>query len=289
MVYSDDRGSNRGDIREGEDKRKERMRKEVREVNPFHLVDESPWPVVVAMGVLGVTTGGVEYMHGYGGKGTMIIGIIVMGMGVYVWMRDIVREGTYEGQHTSIVQRGLRTGMMLFIISEVFFFVAFFWGYFWAALAPTVEIGSVWPPKGIEVMNAWGIPLLNTMILLTSGASITWAHHGIVVGSRTNTIWGLIITIGLGVWFTGLQAYEYVEAGFEISDGIYGSTFFLTTGFHGMHVIVGTIMIIVTTIRVWRYEMTREHHFGLEASAWYWHFVDVVWLGLFVSIYWWGG
>ncbi len=206
-----------------------------------------------------------------------------------MWQRDIVREGSYEGQHTSMVQRGLRLGVMLFIASEVMFFFGFFWAFFYSSVGPNVEIGGVWPPKGVEVMDAWGVPMLNTVILLSSGASVTWSHHSIVVGDREGALKGLGLTVTLATIFTALQGYEYVTAGFDISDGVYGSCFYMATGFHGFHVILGTVMLMVSMVRVYKGEMTRQHHFGFEASAFYWHFVDVVWLLLFVSIYWWGG
>ena len=179
--------------------------------------------------------------------------------------------------------------MLLFIVSEVMFFFAFFWAFFWAALSPTPEIGSVWPPQGIDVLSAWEVPLLNTLILLTSGASVTWAHHAIVAGDRDGAIQGLIVTIALAVLFTALQAFEYVNAGFTISDSVFGSTFYMATGFHGFHVFIGTCFLTVCLRRLVSNHFTRQHHFGFEAAAWYWHFVDVVWLFLFVSVYWWGG
>jgi len=174
-------------------------------------------------------------------------------------------------------------------VSEVRFFFAFFWAFFWAALSPTPEIGTVWPPKGIEVLSAWEVPFLNTRILLSSGASVTWAHHARVAGRRDQAIQALIVTVGLAVVFTALQAFEYSSATFTISDSVYGATFYRATGFHGLHVIIGTTFLTVSLIRLIRYHYTTQHHFGFEAAAWYWHFVDVVWLFLFVSIYWWGG
>lgn len=236
------------------------------------------------------TTCGVGWRHGYSGRGRGLgFGFVRLLLTRYVWWRDIIREGTFEGQHTSIVQLGLRFGRVLFIVSEVRFFFAFFWAFFWAALSPTPEIGAVWPPKGIEVLSAWEVPFLNTLILLSSGASVTWAHHAIVAGYRDQAIQGLLLTIALAVAFTALQAFEYVNAGFTISDGIYGSTFYRATGFHGFHVFIGTCFLTVCLARLVKYHFTREHHFGFEAAAWYWHFVDVVWLFLFVSVYWWGG
>jgi cytochrome c oxidase subunit 3 len=256
----------------------------------FHLVDPSPWPIFAAVAAWCSTTGGVMYMHGYIGGGiALAFGIFMILVSMVVWWRDVVREATFEGVHTQIVQLGMRYGMILFIASEVMFFFAFFWAFFHSSIAPSVEIGSVWPPKGIEVFNAWQVPLLNTLILLTSGASCTWAHHAIVVGKRQDAIISLIITLILAAAFTGFQAYEYVSASFGISDSVYGSTFYLATGFHGFHVIIGTCFLTVCFVRVLKYHFNKQHHFGFEAAAWYWHFVDVVWLFLFVAVYWWGG
>lgn len=258
------------------------------EKNAFHLVDPSPWPLVTATSLLVVTSGGVMYMHGKENGGMMLAGGVAMLLiSMSIWFRDIIREGTYEGNHTSMVQIGMRMGMILFIISEVMFFVAFFWSYYWSSMSPAVEIGGIWVPKGIEPINAMEIPLLNTMILLSSGASVTYAHHSMVIGDRRGTLQGMGITIGLAALFTGLQVFEYMHGEFGISDSVYGSTFYMATGFHGLHVIVGTIMLSVATVRIYKYEMTKQHHFGFESAAWYWHFVDVVWLWLYVSIYCW--
>jgi len=258
--------------------------------HPFHLVDPSPWPLVASTAAFRITTGSVMWFHGYsGGSFLMNFGFFMLFFVMFTWWRDIVREGTFEGQHTSIVQRGLRMGMILFIVSEVMFFFAFFWAFFWSARSPTVEIGSVWPPKGIAVLNAWEVPFLNTVILLSSGASVTWAHHAIVAGSRDQAVRAMLVTVGLAVAFTALQVFEYVNAGFTISDSVYGSTFYMATGFHGFHVFIGTVFLTVCLYRLVQNQFTRTHHFGFEAAAWYWHFVDVVWLFLFVSIYWWGG
>jgi len=258
--------------------------------HPYHIVDPSPWPFIISFGLFFMLFGTAMWFHGYtGSRLLMTLGFLIVIFTMYTWFRDIVREAVYEGQHTKQVQLGLRNGMLLFIFSELLFFVSFFWAFFHSALAPTPEIGSLWPPLGIETINAWGIPLLNTIILLSSGATITWAHHAIVYGDRKNAIIGLLLTIGLAVFFTCIQAYEYIESTFTISDSIYGTTFYLLTGFHGLHVIIGTIFIIVSTIRLINHHFTKQHHFGFEAAAWYWHFVDVVWLFLFVTVYWWGG
>lgn len=258
--------------------------------HPFHLVDPSPWPMLAALSVFTTMSGGVLFMHGFsGGWATFLFGVFSVVFCMYGWWRDIIREATFEGWHTNVVQLGMRYGMVLFIASEVMFFFAFFWAFFHSSMAPTVEIGTVWPPKGIEVLSAWEVPLLNTAILLTSGFSCTWAHHAIVVGSRRDAILGLLITLILAVAFTGFQVFEYTSATFGISDGVYGSTFYMATGFHGFHVFIGTCFLTVCFVRLLKHHFTQEHHFGFEAAAWYWHFVDVVWLFLFVMVYWWGG
>jgi cytochrome c oxidase subunit 3 len=257
--------------------------------HPYHLVDQSPWPLFMGLSALCLTSGFVMFMHGFqSGEMVTFIGFIMVLFTMFVWWRDVVREATFEGRHTKAVQQGLRYGMILFIGSEVMFFFAFFWAFFSVSLAPTVEIGCAWPPFGLVTVNAFGVPLLNTVLLLTSGATLTWAHHAITEGDRKNAMFGLITTIVLAVIFTALQVMEYVEAPFTMADGIYGSTFYLATGFHGFHVFIGTLFLIVCLARHRKYHFTKEHHLGFEFAAWYWHFVDVVWLFLFVAVYWWG-
>lgn len=261
--------------------------------HPFHLVDPSPWPVFASLAALTTMMGSVMYFHGHTWSNAVLIcGIFSLAYAFFVWWRDVVREASFQGNHTTAVQLGLRYGVLLFIFSEVMFFFSFFWAFFHASLAPSIEIGAVWPPKGIEVLNPWEVPFINTIILLSSGAAVTWAHHAIAkagVGKSAEVSTGLGITIGLALVFTGLQAMEYVEAPFSISDSVYGSTFYMATGFHGLHVIIGTIFLAVCFFRAMYGHFGPRHHFGFEAAAWYWHFVDVVWLFLFVSIYWWGG
>ena len=253
----------------------------------YHLVDPSPWPITGAVGALLTALGFIAYMRGYGLLAP-VPGILVVAYTMVVWWRDVIREGEHEGHHTPVVQIGLRYGMALFIASEVMFFVAWFWAYFNAALYPTEAIGSVWPPKGIETFNPWHLPFVNTIILLTSGTTVTWAHHALQHGDRKGLVNGLIVTVLLGLTFTGVQAYEYAHAAFGFKDGIYASTFFMATGFHGAHVIIGSIFLIVCLGRAMKGHFKPDHHFGFEAAAWYWHFVDVVWLFLFTCIYWWG-
>jgi cytochrome c oxidase subunit 3 len=260
--------------------------------HPYHLVDPSPWPIVGATAAGLLAFGAVEAMH----NRTYIlltIGLLAVLATMFLWWRDVVRESRTPGLHTAIVRLGLRYGMILFIASEVMFFVAFFWAFFHYALFPShladgLFAKEVWPPPGVYTFDPWHLPLLNTMILLLSGCTVTWAHHSLLHGDRKGLIAGLACTIGLGLAFTAIQAYEYSIAPFKFIDGgVYPSTFFLATGFHGFHVIVGTSFLIVCLFRAMRGHFTPERHFGFEAAAWYWHFVDVVWLFLFVCIYVW--
>jgi cytochrome c oxidase subunit 3 len=258
--------------------------------HPFHLVDPSPWPFMGALSAWLLTTGGVLYFHGYTSGGNVLsMGLVFLLFTMFVWWRDVIREATYEGHHTERTQAGLRMGMLLFIVSEVMFFFAFFWAFFASSLAPVVELGAVWPPQGIDCFSAWEVPFLNTAILLLSGASATWAHHAVISGARKELIYGLIFTVVLAAVFTACQVFEYSSAGFSINDSVYGSAFYMATGFHGFHVFIGTCCLLVCLFRAMKSHFATTHHVGLEASLWYWHFVDVVWLFLFVAIYWWGG
>jgi cytochrome c oxidase subunit III len=271
----------------------------------YHLVDPSPWPIVgtIAAGLLAF--GMVLFMHpdmlGEDldpmltslGVWTTAPGLLLLFYVFFGWWREVIKEAENEGHHKPVVQLGLRYGMALFICSEVMFFAAFFWAFFEASLYPKelpYEVpGGMWPPEGIETFDAFGLPLMNTVILLLSGVTVTWAHHALREGNRKGLLQGLAVTVILGLLFTSLQAYEYGHAAFTFTGGIYGSTFFMATGFHGFHVIVGTCFLAVCFFRAKAGHFKPEHHFGFEAAAWYWHFVDVVWLFLFICVYWWGG
>lgn len=254
----------------------------------YHLVDPSPWPMISAFGGLMLTVGGVSYMHKFNaGWGLFITGFTLILYIMYTWWRDILREATFEDTHTLSVQKGLRLGMILFIASEVMFFFAFFWAFFHSSIAPVYDIGGVWPPKAIAIINTYTVPLTNTFILLTSGATVTWAHHAVLARAKRDTLVALILTLTLAILFTALQGFEYVSAPFCISDGAYGSCFYMTTGFHGFHVFIGTLALFVSFVRVILNHYTNKHHFGFESAIWYWHFVDVVWLFLFINVYWW--
>lgn len=264
--------------------------KHIKTKHTYHLVDPSPWPILASLGALMLTMGFVLYMHKYEGGNTLAItGLLLIIFVMYVWWRDVIREATFESQHTPAVQRGLRLGMILFIISEIMFFFAFFWAFFHSSLSPTFNIGGIWPPQAIIPIDTWGIPLTNTIFLLTSGATVTWAHHALIARAKKHTIIALILTLIFAGFFTTLQIIEYFEASFSISDSVFGSCFYMTTGFHGFHVFIGTIALAISLIRVTLSHYTNTHHFGFESAIWYWHFVDVVWLFLFVTIYWWGG
>lgn len=255
--------------------------------HPFHLVDQSPWPVVGAGGAFILVSGLLQWFHLYD-ISLLIVGLVVTLLTMYQWWRDVAREGAFQGLHTRVVILGLRWGIILFIVSEVLFFVSFFWAFFHRRLAPSIELGLQWPPVGISSFNPLQIPLLNTAVLLASGVTVTWAHHALMESDYKQGVQGLFFTVLLGVYFSILQGYEYIEAPFCIADSVYGSRFFMATGFHGLHVLIGTTFLLVCLIRLITNQFSMGHHFGFEAAAWYWHFVDVVWLFLYLSIYWWG-
>lgn len=259
------------------------------QIHPYHLVDPSSHPLTASIGLLGLTVGGVMLFHGYNNGGLVsILGLTVLILTSVLWWIDTVREGTFQGHHTTYVVKGLKIGMILFIVSEVMFFFSIFWAFLHSSLSVSVELGSVWPPKGIEPLNVWEVPLLNTVILLSSGATVTYSHHSLVARDRDGAIKGLVLTIALGALFTLLQGLEYYNSPFSIADGIYGTTFYFSTGFHGLHILIGSIFLIVGLVRLINYHFTSTHHVGYASAILYWHFVDVVWLFLFVMIYWWG-
>jgi cytochrome c oxidase subunit 3 len=275
--------------------------------HPYHLVDPSPWPFTGSISAFFAFGGTALALHDYSwGLWVAMIGGAGVILTMFLWWRDVVREAEFQGHHTKVVQLGLRYGMALFIASEVMFFAAFFWAFFDASLfgiepqqiGRAAAIGHQWPPKGIKVFDAWDMPFLNTLILLTSGVTVTWAHHALREGNRKGMLQGLALTIILGICFTSLQVVEYSEAPFSFATlltdghvtkgGIYPSVFFMATGFHGFHVIVGTTFLIVCFFRGLAGHFKPDQHFGFEAAAWYWHFVDVVWIFLFFVIYLWG-
>ncbi|MDT3684509.1 MAG: cytochrome c oxidase subunit 3 [Pseudorhodoplanes sp.] len=264
----------------------------------YHLVDPSPWPVIGSVSAFVLAIGAIAWMHNMFTGAPLVFAAGALGVlyTMFGWWRDVILEAEHGGYHTRVVQLHHRYGMLLFIASEVMFFVAWFWAYFNVALFPdaakdvarTAFIGGVWPPKGIETFDPWHLPLLNTLILLTSGTTVTWAHHALLEGDRDGLKKGLWLTVLLGLTFTAVQAYEYSHAAFDFKGNIYGATFFMATGFHGAHVIIGSIFLIVCLARAYAGHFTPKQHLGFEFAAWYWHFVDVVWIFLFACIYVWG-
>jgi cytochrome c oxidase subunit 3 len=265
----------------------------------YHLVNPSPWPAVGATSAFIIAVGLILWMRHSTSFAPLVFAVGAVGV-VYTmigWWRDVINEAEFKGDHTRVVQISHRYGMILFIASEVMFFVAWFWAYFNTALFPDLatDVGriafthGVWPPKGIQTFDPWHLPLLNTLILLTSGTTVTWAHHALLEGDRKGLVRGLALTIVLGLTFTCVQAYEYAHAAFNFKGNIYGATFFMATGFHGAHVIIGSIFLIVCLMRALKGQFTPKQHLGFEFAAGYWHFVDVVWLFLFACIYVWGG
>ena len=303
----------------------------------YHLVDPSPWPVLASIGAFAMAIGAVAWMRtarggldvlgmNLKGSGLFLLGFAAVSLIAFMWWRDVIKEA-HKGDHTPVVQMHLRYGMLLFIASEVMFFVAWFWAYFDVALFPseiralpiygadgvtpseTSVVGMVdrnaltgghWPPKAVATtetvvpgnfkgtFDPWGLPFINTVILLLSGTTVTWAHHALLKNDRKGLVWGLVCTVVLGAMFTACQAYEYGHATFTFANHIYGATFFMATGFHGAHVVIGTIFLAVCLFRAMAGHFTPKQHFGFEAAAWYWHFVDVVWLFLFAAVYVWG-
>ena len=258
------------------------------QAHPFHLVSPSPWPLYTCIALLTLTTSGVLTMHGFSNANLFLTSAFIsVILSMSFWWRDVISEGTYLGNHTLAVQKGLNMGVALFIVSEALFFLAIFWAFFHSALSPTVELGAQWPPMGIEAINPFELPLLNTVILLSSGVTVTYAHHSLIEGNRKGTLYGLVATVLLAIVFTGFQGVEYNVSSFTISDGAFGTCFYFGTGFHGLHVMIGTAFLAVGLWRVLAYHLTDNHHLGFESAILYWHFFDVFWLFLFISIYYW--
>lgn len=259
----------------------------IKKFNPFHLVDVRPWPILASGGALVLVLSNlilINIKNFY----LPLISLYVIIIISYTWWRDVHREASNQGRHSFIVINGLKTGIILFIISEVLFFISFFWAFFHSRISPTVELGQNWPPASILSFNPIRIPLLNTILLLSSGVSVTWAHHEMLIRNYKKAKIALYLTIILGIVFSMFQGFEYIEAPFSIADSAFGSTFFMSTGFHGLHVLIGSIFLAISLIRLITFINSPEHRIGFECAAWYWHFVDVVWLFLYSMLYWWG-
>lgn len=266
--------------------------------HPFHLVNSSLWPLSISLSLFNLFLILIAYFNLFSVASitldlvsstwtiySPIFYLIILAFFLTRWLTDIIREATYEGFHTLSVQSGIYFGMILFILSEIMFFFSFFWAFFHSSLSPNIYIGLIWPPEYINLLDPYSLPLWNTIILLSSGVTVTYAHKGILAGSRYTSLDGLYWTVVYGILFSLIQGYEYCFSDYSINDGIFGSLFFLLTGFHGIHVIIGTIFLTVCLFRLIEYQFTCQHHVGLELGILYWHMVDMIWLFLFICIY----
>lgn len=251
----------------------------------FHLVRLRPWPFVGSVGALGIISG-LIYWFQTKELWLVLLSQVLILLTMYLWWRDVIRES--NSYHTNLVVKNLYWGMSIFIISEILFFFSFFIAFFNRRISPVIELGACWPPCGVETINPFRVPLLNTIVLLRSGVTVTWSHHRLLNGNYKISCISLLLTVILGFYFTSLQILEYYEAPFSIADSVYGSTFFVMTGFHGFHVLIGRVFLIVRGLRLYLYHFSNKHHTGFECAIWYWHFVDVVWLFLYICVYWWG-
>lgn len=259
------------------------------QLHPFHLVSPSPWPIFTAFSLMNLALSLGLTAHGYISNNIWIIlSIITVLYSIGLWLRDVLAESTFLGDHTTAVKRGITQGFLLFVVSEILIFASLFWAYLHSALNPTMEIGMSWPPMGIDAISADELPLLNTIILLASGATITYAHHAIINGNRSATLYGFIYSTILILLFVICQTLEYTYAGFTITDSVYGSTFYSATGLHGIHMVMLFIMLAICTLRVYYYSVTDTSHIGLETTILYLHVLDVIWLFIYIVMYWWG-
>lgn len=256
--------------------------------HPFHIVSLSPWPFTASI-IACILALSLNWNLFFKFNIFFILINLILVITAFFWWKDVNREASLQGLHYEDVIKGLKIGIILFIISEVIFFSSFFWRFFHFSLSPNIELGQSWPPVRITRFNPINVPLLNTVILISSGASITWAHHSLLHNNLKNASKGLSITWMLGIYFSILQYIEYTQAEFNISDSRYGNIFFIATGFHGIHVIVGSIYLLVTDLNIKKLNRNFKHFLIIDLAAWYWHFVDVVWLFLYICIYWWGG
>jgi len=258
----------------------------IKQYHPFHIITPRPWPILSAL----ISWNIVSYIlwrFSSNLKINFLLFNLILITTAFIWWTNIIKETTNQGTHFNTITKGLKLGIILFITSEVLFFFSFFWAYFHSSVSPNIEIGLNWPPNNIKPFNPINVPLLNTIILVSSGVSITWTHNEIIKSNIKNSNISLIITCVLGIYFTLLQTIEYTQAEFSISDSTYGRTFFVATGFHGLHVIIGTTFLIFSLNRIIKINSNNYRILGLEIAAWYWHFVDIVWLFLYISIYWW--
>nr|YP_010401068.1 cytochrome c oxidase subunit III [Barbatia decussata]UQT66001.1 cytochrome c oxidase subunit 3 [Barbatia decussata] len=249
----------------------------------------SPWPVLAGLSSFSLVGSAVAWFHGWGTVERCGLALVLLGIISASWWRDVIRESTFQGEHTQKEQKALWVGFVLFVCSEVMLFFSFFWAFFHSSLSPTVEIGCYWPPAGIKPISPWRAPLTMTAILVCSGMLANWSMHSVKSNNKGEALVSMLMTISLGWLFTTFQLLEYYESAFTFRDSVYGSVFFLITGFHGLHVIAGTIFLMVQCDRMRKYHFSTGHHLGLEFSVWYWHFVDVIWLFVVSLLYVWGG
>nr|YP_009710894.1 cytochrome c oxidase subunit III [Ptilonyssus chloris]QGA47497.1 cytochrome c oxidase subunit III [Ptilonyssus chloris] len=254
---------------------------------PYSLMKNSPWPIILSFSLFNMMSMCIMYMYKYNMSMLfMMMNSTIMLLNCYQWWRDMNRESTFQGMYTYIMMNNYKLSMITFIMSEILFFISFFWCFFHFYLSPDIEIGLNWPPSGITPFNPYSIPLLNTMILLSSGFSLTWSHHSIITKNYNMALYSLLLTIIMGIIFTMTQMYEYMQASFCLNDSNFGSIFYLSTGFHGVHVIIGTLFLMVNMFRMYMMYFNKKNHFSFEAAAWYWHFVDVIWIMLYSMMYW---
>jgi len=255
----------------------------------FHVLEPSLWPFFLASGIFFFVTGLAFSIH-YINKGyyLIILSICILLFISLAWFLDISREAVIDGFHSQIVRNGIKLGFLFFIVSEIMLFFGFFWAFFHASLSPSIEIGSIWPPRGLNAIAIFEFPLYNTFLLIISGFSVTWAHRGICLGFFRNAIDGLLLTICLGLFFILLQGLEYYDSTFNLSDGVYTCVFFLLTGLHGLHVIIGVIFLFGCLVSLFSNSFLDTHYLRFILAVWYWHFVDIVWILLFLTLYCWG-
>nr|YP_003433754.1 Cox3p [Candida viswanathii]ABP03914.1 Cox3p [Candida viswanathii] len=259
------------------------------QLHPFHLVGPSPWPIFTSFSLMDLALSLGLTAHGYiASIWPIVLATIAILYSMTLWFKDIIAESTYLGDHTLAVKRGINQGFLLFVLSEILIFASLFWAYLHSALNPTMDLGMQWPPVGIPVISPAELPLLNTIILLASGVTVTYAHHALIEGNRSHTLYGFTYTTLLIALFVYFQYLEYSYAGFTLSDGVFGSTFFSLTGLHGLHMIMLTIMLIICTYRVYNYDFTNTSHVGAETTILYLHVLDVIWLFIYIIVYWWG-
>jgi len=259
----------------------------MKKYNMFHLVNISPWPFSTSICFLSFALGVIIIARSFF-CAPFLISLLLLLYSSYIWGQDIHREACYEGTHNSEVLEGFKLGIIFFIFSECFFFLGIFWTYLHLAESPAVELGGIWPPFGITCFDPIGIPFLNTIILVSSGVSVTWCHHTIEKGFYKLSILSLLFTVILGSIFTIFQLIEYYVAGFTFSCSSYSSIYFLGTGFHGFHVLIGRVLLLIRLLRFLNFFISPNHRAGFECSVWYWHFVDIVWFFLYLIFYWWG-